>query len=200
MAAAERFGRGWKDPTRGEAVLTDLLRDHLVAVAWLALMAFAWCGWAQEDPPSRLRPLWGACSVLALALVVPAAIGVVRAWDTPSALDGREALFGLVVLLEVVLCAAGCLLLARRGRSRWFAAWIALVVALHLLPLALLFGDPSYAVLGLFQVLGLLVLRGRMARSEAPTSRWAAPWMGVTFLVFSGASAVILLIGGELPF
>lgn len=99
-------------------MLTDLLRDQLVAVAWLALMAFARCGWAQEDPPAWLRPVWGACSVLALALVVPAAIGVVRAWDTSSALDGREALFGLVVLLEVLACAIGCLVLARRGARR----------------------------------------------------------------------------------
>lgn len=72
------------------------------------------------------------------------------------------------------------------------------MVALHLLPLALLFSDPSYAVHGVLQVAGLLVLRGRMARSEAPTSRWAAPWMGVTFLLFAGVSGAMLLAGGGL--
>lgn len=41
-----------------------------------------------------------------------------------------------------------CFVLARRGQGRWMAWWVAVVVLLHFLPLAVFLRDPSLAGLG----------------------------------------------------
>ncbi|QIN29874.1 hypothetical protein [Brevibacterium luteolum] len=89
---------------------------------------------------------------------------------------------------------AGCFWLARRQATRWFGWWIGLCIALHFLPLTWVFDDWSYAALTIVQVLGLLALLPVLRRSDYPTSRWACPWIGVTFLAFGLVSSVIFFI------
>lgn len=72
-------------------------------------------------------------------------------------------------------------------------------IALHFLTLAWIFDDWSYALLTLVQVAGLAAMFGRLRRAEAPTSRWAAPWVGVTFLAYALISAVVFLVGRGYP-
>src|SRR5690349_16943510 len=67
-------------------------------------------------------------------------------WDRPTALEGDYPWFGALVAAEVIAAGTGCLVLARRGASRWMAWWVAVVVAVHFLPLALLLNDLGVAV------------------------------------------------------
>lgn len=175
-------------------MLTEFLRDHAFAIAWLGLMAAAWFGWSQEDPKPRLRGWLGAGSVLSMVLAIGFGILVWRHWSDPTALEGQYWVFGFIVLAEVAVIGAGCFWLARRQATRWFGWWIGLCIALHFLPLTWVFDDWSYAALTIVQVLGLLALLPVLRRSDYPTSRWACPWIGVTFLAFGLVSSVIFLI------
>ena len=177
----------------GDDMLTEYLRDHAFAVMWLALMSGAWLGWSQEEPKPRWRPWLGAGSVIGLLSAFAFAALVWRNWDTPTALNGQYWMFGLLVVIEVAFIGIGCFVLARRGASRWFAWWAAVGVALHFVPLAWLFGDWSYAVLTVVQLAGLFALLPRLSRDDHPTSRWAAPWMGWTFLAFAAVSGVVFI-------
>lgn len=110
-------------------MLTDFVRDHAFTIAWFGLMTMVWLGWAQEDPPERLRLPLGVGSGLGLVLTGLFAYPVVTGWRTDSALTGQYAWFGVLVGLEVLAAAIGCVVLWRRGASRWMAWWVALVVA-----------------------------------------------------------------------
>src|SRR5690625_5343865 len=81
-------------------MLTDFLRDQAFAVAWLSMMAAAWLGWSQEDPKPRLRGALGTGSVLGMLIAIAAGLLVWRNWTTPTALEGRYWVFGLIVLAE----------------------------------------------------------------------------------------------------
>ena len=174
-------------------MITEFLRDQAFAIAWLALMAGGWFGWAQEDPQPKLRGLWGAGSVLGLLLAAAFGVVVSRNWHTETALTGRYWVFGIVVLAEIVIIGGGCLLLARRKQSRWYGWWIGLCVALHFLPLAWVFEDITYIVLAVLQVIGLAAMFRPLARADYPTSRWACPWIAGTFLLYAAISAIIFL-------
>lgn len=180
-------------------MLTDFLRDQAFAIAWLALMAAGWFGWAQEDPQPRLRGLLGAGSVVGVLVSVTFGIVVWRNWSTPTMLTGYYWVFGLVVLAEAVVIGAGCFVLARRRQSRWFAWWIALCVALHFIPLAWVFADWSYFVLAGVQVAGLLMMVPTLRRGTYSTSRWACPWIAATFLLYAVLSGLLLLFDYGYP-
>jgi uncharacterized membrane protein YhaH (DUF805 family) len=62
--------------------------------------------------------------------------------------------FGMIVGIEVVLAGLGAALLARRRRDDLISAWVALVVGLHLIPLAWLL---RYPLLGLVAALVIVV-------------------------------------------
>ncbi|MEV0618290.1 hypothetical protein AB0I81_33540 [Nonomuraea sp. NPDC050404] len=176
-------------------MLTEFVRDQLFTTAWFGLMAFVWFGWAQEDPPRHWRIWLGAGSGLGVVLAV--AFGVLTAmnWDQPTALEGRYAWFGVLVAAEVVVAGAGCLVLARRGASGWMAWWVAVVVAAHFLPLALLLNDLGVAVVGVVQLVVLALVVPRLRGTRAPSSRTAGPIMGATLLLSAAISAVIAVPG-----
>lgn len=175
-------------------MLTDLTRDALFTTAWFGLMAVVWFGWAQEDPPARWRARLGAGSVLGLLLAAGFAVLVVRRWDDPSALEGRYAWFGALVATELVAAGVGCWVLARRRAGRWMAWWVALVVALHFVPLAFLLSDPTLAVAGGALAVVLAVLLPRLRRRSGPTSDVVRATMGGSLLGLSVLSGVVVLL------
>src|SRR5690625_7493125 len=71
---------------------------------------------AQTTP--RLRGALGTGSVLGMLIAIAAGLLVWRNWTTPTALEGRYWVFGLIVLAEAVLIGVGCIFLARRGLTR----------------------------------------------------------------------------------
>lgn len=172
-------------------MLTEFLRDQFFTTAWFGLMAFVWFGWAQEDPPRRWRVWLGAGSVLGIGFAV--AFGVLTAmnWREPTALEGKYVWFGVLVAAEVVAAGIGCLVLAKRGSSRWMAWWVAIVVAAHFLPLALLLSDVGVAVVGVVQLVALGAVVARLRVATTPTSRLAAPIMGGTLLASAAIAAML---------
>ena len=172
-------------------MLTEFARDHAFTIAWFGLMAFVWFGWGQEDPPPAWRWRLGLGSGVGIALAGMFGYGVALRWNDGSALDGRYEWFGLLVLAEVVLAAAGCIVLARRRQTRWMAWWVALIVALHFVPLAFFLSDASLAVLGAGQTASLLWALGRLRSRDAPTSRLVGPVMGVSLLAFAVVSLAV---------
>jgi hypothetical protein len=180
-------------------MFTEFLRDQAFAIAWLAVMAAGWFGWSQEDPKPRLRGWLGAGSVIGILTAIAFGILVWRNWSTPTALDGRYWVFGLVVLAEAAVIGGGCTVLARREQTRWYGWWIGFCVALHFAPLAWIFEDWSYIALAVVQVIGLLLMLPALRRGEYQTSRWACPWIAVTFLVYALVSGGVFLIEHGYP-
>lgn len=180
-------------------MLTDFLRDHATAIALFGVMTMAWLGWAQEDPPASWRWRLGAGSVLGVLLAAPFVLAVIRNWRTPSSLDdGLGGHIG-VVAIEVVLIVGGAIVLAVRGGARWIAWWVAMVVALHFIPLGVVFGDAAYAILGVLQAAALLVALPRIRRSTHSSSRLTGPIMGGSLLAFAVVSAVVFVVRHGLP-
>lgn len=173
------------------ALLTDFLRDQYFTTAWFGLMAFAWFGWSQENPPRPWRIWLGAGAVAGIGLAVVFGVLTAVNWDEPTALEGRYPWFGALVAAEVIAAGAGCLRLAGRAASRWMAWWVAVVVAAHFLPLALLLEDAGVAVVGIVQLVALGSVVPLLRRTTAPTSRSAGPIMGAILLLSAAISAAI---------
>ncbi|MEU8395318.1 hypothetical protein AB0C28_09015 [Nonomuraea sp. NPDC048892] len=176
-------------------MLTEFLRDQFFTTAWFGLMAFVWFGWSQESPDQRWRVWLGAGSVLGIGIAVAFGILTATNWDQPTALEGKYAWFGVLTVAEVVAAGVGCLLLSRRGASRWMAWWVALVVAVHFLPLALLLNDLGVAAVGLVQLAALAVVARRLRTTDAPSSRSAGPVMGATLLLSAAIGALLAVPG-----
>lgn len=174
-------------------MLTDYLRDALFTVAWFGLMTGVWFGWAQEDPPKKWRAWLGTGSVLGLLCAAGFGAATGLNWSLGSALDGRYHWFGVLVAVEVIAAGAGCWWLARRGRGRWMAWWVAVVVAAHFLPLAWLLADASIAVAGAVQLAALAAIVPRLRRTGRTTSALVGVVMGATLLAYALISAAIVL-------
>lgn len=174
-------------------MLSDYLRDSLFTVAWFGLMAFVWFGWAQEDPPRRWRAWLGVGSTLGLLCAIGFGITTVRNWGLGSALEGYYPLFGGLVAFEVLIAGGGCVVVVKRFGAKWIAWWVAMVVALHFLPLAWLLGDPSIAVLGVIQLVAVGALLPLHVWDEHTTSTLVGLVMGLSFLAYAIVTTVVLL-------
>ncbi|GAB3454596.1 hypothetical protein [Actinophytocola sediminis] len=172
-------------------MLTEFARDHAFTIGWFGLMAFVWFGWGQEDPPAAWRWRLGVGSGLGVLLAGVFGFVVFRRWADGSALEGRYAWFGVLVAAEVVAAGVGGLYLSRTGRGRWLAWWVAVVVAVHFVPLAFFLADASLVVLGVLQLGALGFLVRRLRADDGPTSRLVGPVMGTSLLVFAALSLVV---------
>ncbi|ANS79478.1 hypothetical protein SGUI_2082 [Serinicoccus hydrothermalis] len=166
-------------------------RDVIFTTAWFGLMTMVWCGWAQESPARGWRVPLIVGSVAGVLLAAGFGVWTGLSWGMPTALEGRYATFGVVVAAEVLAAGVGALVLVRRGQSRWIAWWVAMVVAVHFLSLSGIFGGWVLTALAIVQVVGLAALVAPLRRTEAPTSRWVGPLMGVTIF----AAALVLGVG-----
>lgn len=176
-------------------MLTDFLLNHSFTIAWFGLMTFVWLGWSQEDPAKGMRPFLGIGSAIGLTLSILFGIMTQQNWGGPSALEGKYHLFGILVLVEVVLAVAGVLVLRHRKQGRWMAWWVALVVALHFVPLGLvLLNDVSVAVLGVLQTIALLAVIPTIRKAEYRSARVVGPLMGFSLLAYAIASAIVFLV------
>jgi hypothetical protein len=73
------------------------------------------------------------------------------------------------------------------------AWWVALVVALHFLPLGLLLQDLSIFAVGMVLAVALLVFLARLRGSRVPTSAVVGVLMGSVLLVFGLTTGGIAL-------
>ncbi|MEU8655379.1 hypothetical protein [Actinoplanes philippinensis] len=139
-------------------MLTEAVRDVPATAAIFGFFASMWFGWAQENPPATWRPWLLAGSVTSLLTMVAGALLTWRNWDATTAFDeDTSRTFGIVVGLEVLLAGAGAVVLSLRGRRELVPVWIALVVGLHLFPVAALLAFPLVHLVGALVTVGALV-------------------------------------------
>jgi hypothetical protein len=144
-------------------------RDAVATAAVFGFFASAWFGWAQDQPPPAWRRWLVAGSILSLLTAVAGGVLTWRRWTDPTAFDADTSRsFGIVVGIELVLAGLGAGLLARRRRGDLIPAWVALVVGVHLIPLAWLLQYPLLGLVGALVVL-VAVLAVPVARSRSVT-------------------------------
>lgn len=126
------------DGLEPDDAMTDVLvRDSAATAAVFGFFASTWFGWAQEHPPPAWRRLLVAGSLASVLTALVGGILTWRYWSAGTVFDtGTGKAFGIIVGVEFVLAAAGAALLAVRGRSELIVAWVALVVGVHLFPVA----------------------------------------------------------------
>ncbi len=165
----------------------DFIRDHAMYAAIFGLFSFVWFGWAQERPPASWRIGLGAGS---LAGLIVASIGVylaVRYWGDASALraPGAYYWFGATVATELLLGGLGALILSRRRRQRLIVCWVAFVVGIHFVPLAIIFEDGWLNVLAGLAMLVAIASPVVAKRTTISVSALTGVSMGILLLAFA---------------
>ncbi|MFG3642110.1 hypothetical protein ACGF3C_17775 [Micromonospora sp. NPDC047762] len=165
-------------------MITDHVRDAAATAFVFGFFAISWFGWAQEAPPKRWRPVLIAGSVLSLLTAVAGALLAWRHWSDGTAFDADTSpTFGIVVGIEFGVAAVGAGLLAMLRRNELAAPWIALVVGVHLFPVAALI---DYPLIHLVAVLVTVV-----ALAAVPVAR--ARVVAVSAVVGLGTGGVLLV-------
>ncbi len=182
-------------------MLAEFPANQAFTVAWFGLMTLVWFGWAQEDPPTKARLWLGIGSVLGIALAGFFGPAVVTRWSDGNIIDGATGpAFAVVTVIEVLAALLGSIWLHRTGKGRWIAWWIAMVVALHFIPLGLIvLGDLSVVILGCVQAAMLLAIIRSLKRQSGTTSRVVGPMLGATLLIFGLAGAIAYAARWGLP-
>jgi hypothetical protein len=172
--------------------VTEHVRDAAATALIFGFFASAWFGWAQDDPPPRWRPWLIGGSVAALATAAAGGILTWRHWSDGTAFDRDTSIrFGIVVGIEFALAGIGAGILAARRRSDLTPVWIALVVGVHLFPVAVLLGYPLiHVVAALVTVAAVVAYPLARSRSIAPSAVVGVLTGGVLLL-----SALVSLVG-----
>ena len=167
-------------------------RDLLFTGALFGFVAFVWAGWAHERPPKGVawRVVLVAIQVAGLALVGFGLPPLIRNWGTPSALvPGSSALIWYIVVtwIEIIAIAVLAIWLVRTKRSELIAAPAMIVVGLHFVPLAFVFGQPIL-MLAAVLLTGVGIAAFFLPRRIAAPSFWCGALGGPVFLSVGLAS------------
>ncbi|WBB75686.1 hypothetical protein O7602_09345 [Micromonospora sp. WMMD1128] len=169
----------------------EFAANAAATAAIFGVFGIVWFGWAQEAPPRAWRPWLGIGSVLSLVAAIIGGIVTARTWDEGNSVDERTGpVFGVIVLIEVVLCAAGAIWLRRIGRTSLVPVWIALIVGLHFFPLAPLLDYPVLAVWAALVTLVALVSVPVARRFHLTPSAVVGAGTGVALL--AGAATALV--------
>lgn len=169
-------------------------RDLLFTGALFGFVAFVWAGWAQERPPSGWiwRAVLVVIQVAGLALLGFGLPPLIRNWGEQSALvPGSVALVWYIVVtwIEIIAIAGLAIWLIRTKRSELIAPPALMVVGLHFVPLAFVFGQPILMIAAiLLTAIGVLALF--LPRRIAAPSFWCGVLAGPVFLAV-GATTLI---------
>jgi hypothetical protein len=174
---------------------TIFVRDAAATAVIFGFFASVWFGWAQEKPPPRWRGLLIAGSVASLVTMVAGALLTWRFWRDGSAFDADTSrAFGIVVGVELVAAAAGAIVLTVRRRADLVAAWVALIVGLHLFPVAAIVGyGLLYLVAAAVTAVALIAVPVARSRS-VPVSAVTGMTTGSVLLVAALASLAYGLV------
>jgi hypothetical protein len=173
----------------------EYVRDAAATAAIFGFYASAWFGWAQERPPPGWRNRLILGSVVSLLVMMA---GIAFAWlhwsDGTAFNPATGQTFGIIVGIEFAVAGLGAGVLTMRRRADLVPAWIALVVGLHLFPLAPLLRYPLlWLVATLVTVVALAAVP--LARATSlPVSALTGAATGVTLgaaAVFSLASVIV---------
>ncbi|MEH1102080.1 hypothetical protein [Micromonospora sp. CPCC 205561] len=164
-------------------MIAEYVRDASATAVVFGFFASSWFGWAQEAPPRSWRPFLGVGSVLSLLTAVVGGILTWRRWSEATAFDADTSrAFGIVVGIEFGVAAFGAGLLALRRRRDLIPIWVALVVGVHLFPVAALLDYPLIHVAAAL-VTALALVAAAVARARA---------VAVSAVVGLGTGAVLL--------
>lgn len=125
-------------------------RDLATTALILGVAGFAWFGWAQAGPPAGWSVPLGIGSAAGLAVALA---GGVLSWRLRSGAAAmhdprRRSGYWRVVAFEVIAIVVGVIALEVAGRTAYLPAWILLIVGIHFIPLARLFGTPGLRLAG----------------------------------------------------
>ena len=165
---------------------TEFARDAAATAAIFGFFGSVWFGWAQEDPPKPWRPRLLVGSIASLVTMVAGGLLVWRYWNDGTVFDeDTSKTFGVIVGIEFVLAGIGAAILIARGRKDVIPAWVALVVGLHLFPVAVITASPmTHVVAALVTIAALAALPVARSRS-LPVSATTGSGAGTALL--SGA-------------
>ena len=171
----------------------EFARDLVMTGAIFGLATLIWAGWAQENPPGTgWRVVLAALSAAGLALLgfsIPVAI---THWNTPSAIGSMSpALIAYIIVfwVEIIVCVALAVYFTRTKRPHLVAPLVLIVVGVHFVPLAFVFGQAVLvlaAVLATAAGIAALVL----PRSNASPSFWCGILAAPVFVVLGTISLV----------
>jgi hypothetical protein len=174
---------------------SEFSRDAAMTAAIFGFFAMAWFGWAQEHPPRSWKKWLIAGSVLAPLVLVAGGVLAWRRWNTGTAFDADTSrTFGIIVGVEFALAGLGAGLLAWRGRKELVPVWIALVVGVHLIPLAPLLHYPLLYLVAALVTVAALVAVPVARRRSVPVSAVNGVGVGTVLLtaaIFSLADALV---------
>lgn len=167
----------------------DFPRDLVMTGAIFGAAAFIWAGWSQERPAAGV--VWRVVLVvLQVAGIVLLGFGItaaVRYWGTATAIDPGSAAFVWYVVvfwLEIIVCVTLAVLFVRTKRTHLVAPTVLIIVGVHFVALAFVFGQP------IMMLAAVLITAAGVAALFLPRTV-AAPsfWCGVL------AAPIFLLLG-----
>ena len=125
----------------------DHPRDLVMIGAVFGVAAFAWAGWAQEQPPHQVlwRILLGVLSAAGLVLVALSVPAAIAHWDAATAIDPRTTgftVYTIVFWAEVAVAVVLSIVAVKVGRADLIAPLILGVVGIHFFALAAVFHQP----------------------------------------------------------
>ncbi|HEY7433277.1 MAG TPA: hypothetical protein VH641_21365 [Streptosporangiaceae bacterium] len=166
-------------------------RDQAVTALIFGVAAFAWFGWGQAQPPAGWSVPLTVGSVASAVAAVLAGLMLFRLRSGGAAMADpfvRRRYF-IIVGAEVLAIVLGVAGLGVSGYGAYLPAWILLIVGIHFLPLARLFGDAGLRVAGIAVIAVAVAAAIAGAASDVPPSAVAGGGGGLVLLV----SAVVLL-------
>lgn len=167
-------------------------RDAAATAAVFGFFASGWFGWAQNAPTASFWLVGG--SMLGLLVAAVGLFVAVRKRASGTAFDRPTSKrFGVVVGVEFALAGIGALVLGVVGEAQLIAAWVALIVGVHLFPLASLL---HYRFLAVPAVLVTLVALGAVPLALSRGAQVSTVAGIGTGLVLVG-SAIYSLIDAE---
>jgi hypothetical protein len=167
-------------------------RGRGIAAVIEGIFAAMWFGWAQSEPPGWLVPILIVGSVLGALVAVGGLVLAVRSpsGSSPMADPAVRRRYNIVVGIEAAAIFAGAALLGQLAPD-FIAAWIALIVGLHFVPLGRFFGERLLEVSG-WAVTAVAVLAAvTAATTDSSSSTVAGVGTGLILLV----TGVLSLLG-----
>ena len=173
----------------------EFRRDATATAAIFGFFAASWFGWAQENPPTAWQTALIAGSILALLVAGAGGVLTWRQWSSGTVFNAHTSRrFGLIVGLEFAIAGVGAGVLTALGKADLIPAWVALVVGVHLFPLAPLLKYPIlYGVAALVSI-SALVAAPLAATLAVPVSAITGLTTGIVLLaaaLFSLLTAVV---------
>jgi hypothetical protein len=138
------------------------------------------------ESPKSWRPWLLTGSVMSLVTPVVGGLVTWRRWTDGTAFDeDTSKAFGVIVGIEFVLAGAGAAVLGLRGRSDLIPVRIALVVGIHLFPVAVIIEHPAINVVAALVTIAALAAVPVARSLSVPVS--AVNGLGVGTVLLTGA-------------